>query len=586
MRCEKCDDHDTVYRSALTTHLWKKSVYYLLSVRMRDPSAFITEDEWNRLASVYYLEIAYFDAFDDSKKNLIDSVAAASSLSRNIVRDIIIDHAPSMVGVELREEDYTIVRSDLAGYDTKGLRYLMISDAFDVDFNMLPSNVVLVNSLGLPGHFSLFNEDGSLGIVSKNRLKSGVLYGGVLPRSPRYCKWILKVVSGRTFVFVTSMDIREIKKINPVLKVEEFHSILIVSSNDVDTGPIKENMRSSMPLFPYRREYMPPFASMYSRLKEIVDSAPLGWALVTGTHNLGVVKMTYPYDYEQTSSIADHFAEEARIVCKEGDHKVGETIKTHITPYDAWVKLMMSPDRNKVLKLDQYNRREAVYAIEKGCSLFSTILAVYVLWRFAGEGARVLDPSSGWGDRLISSCVADVDEYVHFDPNPNLSEVYKKQYEECVKLGTSTRRDYYPIPFEDASEMFMEGGKFFGAFDMVFTSPPFLEKEIYTGVETSTERYKTEDAWYAGFFDVLVTSSFNALKRGGWLALYLPEGRETNRMHQTADRIVKGLDLATRRSRSEVIPESDTGCKMHRLGYTQLVNGVGRPRTTFMWCKS
>ena len=61
-------------------------------------------------------------------------------------------------------------------------------------------------------------------------------------------------------------------------------------------------------------------------------------------------------------------------------------------------------------------------------------------------------------------------------------------------------------------------------YDLVFTSPPFFDMEIYENVETqSVEKFKSIIKWKEGFLYPAIKKSYKCLKRGGHLALYITD---------------------------------------------------------------
>jgi DNA modification methylase len=78
----------------------------------------------------------------------------------------------------------------------------------------------------------------------------------------------------------------------------------------------------------------------------------------------------------------------------------------------------------------------------------------------------------GWGGRLVGACIAGVPKYIGIDTNRNLEAPYKNMCEQLKKLS----------PCTDAQLLFVDALTVdYSAFeyDMVFTSPPYYNKEIY-----------------------------------------------------------------------------------------------------------
>ena len=127
---------------------------------------------------------------------------------------------------------------------------------------------------------------------------------------------------------------------------------------------------------------------------------------------------------------------------------------------------------------------------------------------------RVLDPCAGWGDRLCGAVASGVvEEYVGVDPNGELFIGYSKliaglkNHYECT-----TRITMILQAFEDANHFLPKD-----YFDVVFTSPPFFDYELYN------EGNPTYRDWEKEFFTPLVDGSLGALSPGGYLAIHMDD---------------------------------------------------------------
>jgi SAM-dependent methyltransferase len=138
-------------------------------------------------------------------------------------------------------------------------------------------------------------------------------------------------------------------------------------------------------------------------------------------------------------------------------------------------------------------------------------------------GAKdVLDFSSGWGDRLAGFYAASCTEsYIGIDPNPKTFEVYWKQADAYSKLTTPKKVHFINKPAEDV--------KLPDAIvDMVFTSPPYFNTEIYDKSSEKCEnqsfkRYNSVDGWLNGFMLPTLNMAYKALKPGGILAVNIAD---------------------------------------------------------------
>ena len=123
---------------------------------------------------------------------------------------------------------------------------------------------------------------------------------------------------------------------------------------------------------------------------------------------------------------------------------------------------------------------------------------------------KFLDPSSGWGDRLISATTFDM-IYHGYDPNKGL----KGGHDNIIKdFGNPKKQIIKYIPFEDA--------KITECYDLVFTSPPFFDIEIYSDDKNqSISKYPEFKNWFENWLTPMISKMWDCIKYGGYLALYL-----------------------------------------------------------------
>lgn len=129
---------------------------------------------------------------------------------------------------------------------------------------------------------------------------------------------------------------------------------------------------------------------------------------------------------------------------------------------------------------------------------------------------KVLDFSSGWGDRLSAAMATDcVEEYVGIDPNVNLIDGYNKQIE---NFGSNKNIKMIPKPAEEALLVLNYEP------DLVFTSPPYFIIERYSKDSTqSWQRYKKIDSWLNNFLFPVIEKSWKLLSEGGHMAINISD---------------------------------------------------------------
>ena len=164
---------------------------------------------------------------------------------------------------------------------------------------------------------------------------------------------------------------------------------------------------------------------------------------------------------------------------------------------------------------------------------FRPTVAKYIYERFGG--GRVLDFSAGWGDRLSAALATNVvTHYTGIDPNTNLHPGYQSQIQAYNRnldgdffdwFGEFTLKTIHMIhsPAEDAD---LSGE---GMFDLVFTSPPYFDKEYYSEESTQSYiRYPTSDGWLSGFLFPVLQKVWGVLKPGGHLCVNIVDIKNFN----------------------------------------------------------
>lgn len=172
---------------------------------------------------------------------------------------------------------------------------------------------------------------------------------------------------------------------------------------------------------------------------------------------------------------------------------------------------------------------------------------------------RVLDTSSGWGDRLAGFYATPCTTvYVGMDPNPEVYATYKQQ---CVTYERLLGAE--PVLTDHGDHFECQGAKsvtiwnlpsedipwhqYQGCFDFYFTSPPYFETERYaagTGQEhyQSWQRYPSFDAWKHDFFFAVNRWVWSALEPGGWMMINIIEpGTGSNARMSLCDDMVDDI---------------------------------------------
>lgn len=124
---------------------------------------------------------------------------------------------------------------------------------------------------------------------------------------------------------------------------------------------------------------------------------------------------------------------------------------------------------------------------------------------------RWLDISAGWGDRLLTAMALDMD-YIGYDPNIDL----KKGHSEMIEMfGDPKRHRVIYEPFESAKVPVPR-------YDIVLSSPPFFDLEIYSDdPQQSVEKYPDFVKWLNEFLFKSISKAWAMINPDGYLMLYI-----------------------------------------------------------------
>lgn len=223
-------------------------------------------------------------------------------------------------------------------------------------------------------------------------------------------------------------------------------------------------------------------------------------------------------DYENFDVITDATVlEEVRVKCTRSDQNQ--------SAYDFWythASQVVTRLLDRKNGLTPFSLREELYEMHKECTQFKPTLALSIYKFFNAK--KVLDFSTGRGDRLTGAMAAEVDSYVGYDPDTSLREGHEVLLKKFDPLSKTVVNIEY-IPFEDSN---LEN---FEDFDLVFTSPPFFDFEVYGSGESkegqSIVRYPTLDEWLAKFLFVSLEKAWSHLTVGGHIAIHITDVYKT-----------------------------------------------------------
>jgi hypothetical protein len=226
-----------------------------------------------------------------------------------------------------------------------------------------------------------------------------------------------------------------------------------------------------------------------------------------------VLKHTGESSYTYIKLI-DYFQESCRIKCRRRNRaQTGEEI--------------FAQNRNKIYRYCVRNNTlnfEGIYqaALKFGfyaCSEFNPlymISAVRYFREYLGlEVKNILDMSAGRGSRMLAAILLNCD-YTGIDPSNCTHENYETMRRFYGQFGHSQTR-FYKCGFEDISHEILQKH---GPYDLMFSSPPYFDLEIYENASAqSINKYTQLQNWLNKFLYVCMHKIITHLRHGGIMAI-------------------------------------------------------------------
>lgn len=159
---------------------------------------------------------------------------------------------------------------------------------------------------------------------------------------------------------------------------------------------------------------------------------------------------------------------------------------------------------------NEYKKWHNIFTLYFGSiSIFKPLISMEIYNKF--KPSSILDFTMGWGGRLVGACALDIPNYIGIDLNNDLKKPYQDMVKKIKELGATTN---IKLMFKNA--LSVDYSKL--NYDMVFTSPPYYNIEIYKG----TQR-QTKDDWDNNFYRPIFEKTYRHLKRGGTYILNVPK---------------------------------------------------------------
>lgn len=182
---------------------------------------------------------------------------------------------------------------------------------------------------------------------------------------------------------------------------------------------------------------------------------------------------------------------------------------------------------------------------------FPPLTAKYLYEKFTEEIKTqsqivVWDPSSGWGGRILGAMSVENDvrklHYIGTDPNTDhtttpgrtkyheLADFYNKHTDSPFATNPPHTYELYQCGSEVMKDQ-LNFQKYKGKLDLVFTSPPYFAKELYSDDPTqSAVKFNTFDTWVEGFLRPTLETAVEYLAPNRYLLWNIADAKFANQM--------------------------------------------------------
>lgn len=287
---------------------------------------------------------------------------------------------------------------------------------------------------------------------------------------------------------------------------------------------IRERIENPKELFMNLQNYIPEISEKSFSYKYIVWKTLDVYNIIKFQNNKYISIKTKKEDYEKIDKLVDYFNEKPRMSACRRDKLY--------SPIDVWNKkpefleiwIQNQKKTNKSITI--VGLREQIWKMGFECNAFKASLAISIYKFFNAK--RVLDFSSGWGDRLLGAMAYQVERYLGYDPNPQLQNGYNEMISLFSEESESKRYEIITEPFEQ-SNLYDE------TFDLIFTSPPYFDFETYISSSEQTISKNQSIVNYPKFNDWMIHFLFRSLHKcwkqlilNGNMVIHLSDVYKTN----------------------------------------------------------
>jgi tRNA1(Val) A37 N6-methylase TrmN6 len=144
---------------------------------------------------------------------------------------------------------------------------------------------------------------------------------------------------------------------------------------------------------------------------------------------------------------------------------------------------------------------------------FRPLIAKYIYEKYSPDNGIVLDPCAGFGGRLLGCMASSTGHRTYIGVEPE-----KRNCEGLIKMKNDLNPNFNVSLFSEPFEDFDYHDEYF---DLVFTSPPYYNQELYNPNNKfqSHVKYQNYDDWKVYFLWNFISQSYRSLKTNGIFAV-------------------------------------------------------------------
>jgi hypothetical protein len=147
------------------------------------------------------------------------------------------------------------------------------------------------------------------------------------------------------------------------------------------------------------------------------------------------------------------------------------------------------------------------------------------------KATSVFDPCIGWGGRMLGALAAGA-SYTGCEPDPKTAAGLIRALGDLPADVSAKAKILETV----AEEQVKKEKK--GSYDMILTSPPYFNLELYTGGPQSTNTWSTWDLWVEHWLKPVVLGCLELLKGGG-TSCWSVKNFKSDKLYPLADAVKK-----------------------------------------------